>query len=96
MEPVQRIFSAVVGGEVDLVEAQNPQALAGTAVPLRPGRPERGHGEPIRDRRWRVGNGMQVIGRDGAVVDIVGAALVAAAADEEEPASVVDPNPGSP
>ena len=39
---------------------------------------------------------MQVIGRDGAVVDIVGAALVAAAADEEEPASVVDPNPGNP
>ena len=39
------------------------------------------------------GNRMLVICRDGA---IVGAALVAAAADEEEPAIVVDPNPGIP
>ena len=39
------------------------------------------------------GNGMLVIGRDGAVVD---AALVAAAADEEEPAIIIDPNPGIP
>jgi len=48
----------------------------------------------IGNGEW--GNEMQVIGRGGAVVDIVGAALVAAAADEDEPAIVVDPNPGSP
>ena len=43
-----------------------------------------------------LGNGILVIGRDGVVVDVVGAALVAAAADEDEPAIIVDPNPGSP
>ena len=45
----------------------------------------------IGDGEW--GNGMLVIGRDGA---IVGAVLMVAAADEEGLAIVVVPNPGIP
>ena len=78
-----------------MLKRGTPRCSLAPPCPCAPDAPNEGMVNPsgIGDGKW--GNGM-VIGRDGAIVDIVGAALVAAAADEDEPAIVVDPNPGSP
>ena len=79
-----------------MLKRRTPRRSLAPPCPCAPDAPNEGMVNPsgIGDGEW--GNGMQVIGRGGAVVDIVGTALVAAAADEDEPAIVVDTNPGSP
>ena len=79
MEPVQRIFSAVVGGEVDIAEARNPQAFVSANTPWRAGRDKWGDVEMVKGSATASG------GTDaGGAVDM-------ARAVNEELASEVDP-----
>ena len=76
-----------------MLKRGTPRRSLAPLCPCAPGAPNEGTLNPSGIGNGEWGNRTLVIGRDGA---IVGAALMAAAADEEEPAIVVDPNPGIP
>ena len=79
-----------------MLKRGTPRRSLAPPCPCAPDAPNEGMVNPSGIGDGELGNGILVIGRDGVVVDVVGAALVAAAADEDEPAIIVDPNPGSP